>query len=93
MRRSYRPRARLTVLQAVSQAVAQVSSLEELFRALYRELARTLDVTGFILALYDEASQTVEVVRQIEAGVELPAGCFRWAAASPARSSARASPG
>lgn len=70
------PQTQLTVLQAVGAAVAQVSSLDELFRTLYRELARALDVTGFILALYDEASQTIEVVRQVESGVELPGGVF-----------------
>jgi hypothetical protein len=75
-RPSRHPAARLEALQAISQAIAQVASLEDLFRLLYRRLVQVLDVTGFILALYDEISQTVEVVRQIEAGIELPGGVF-----------------
>jgi two-component system, OmpR family, phosphate regulon sensor histidine kinase PhoR len=68
--------ARLTAMRSVFQAVARSKDLEHLFRLLHRELSRVLDTTGFLLGLYDEASQMVEVVGQIEAGVELPGGSF-----------------
>jgi PAS domain S-box-containing protein len=50
--------------------------LEELFRALYEETARVMEATVFFFALYDEASQTVEVVRQMDRGAEYPGGAF-----------------
>jgi PAS domain S-box-containing protein len=69
-------RERLVALRGVSQELAQSLDLEELFRAIYRATAGALDAEVFFLALYDEASQTVEVVRQVESGVELPGGSF-----------------
>src|SRR5437879_3980715 len=48
----------------------------ELFRALYAEAARAMDATVFLLALYDDTSQMVHVVRQIDRGVEHDGGSF-----------------
>jgi len=48
--------------------------LAELFRALYDETARVMDATVFLFALYDEASETVQVVRQMDRGVEHSGG-------------------
>lgn len=48
----------------------------ELFRALYQETARAMDATVFLFGLYDEASQTVQVVRQMDRGVEHEGGSF-----------------
>jgi signal transduction histidine kinase/DNA-binding transcriptional regulator YhcF (GntR family) len=50
--------------------------IDELAWSLYHEVSQTVDATGFILAIYDESSQTVNVVKQIEAGTELPTGSF-----------------
>ena len=50
--------------------------LAELFRALYYETARVMDATVFLFAVYDEAAQTVQVVRQMDRGVEHPGGSF-----------------
>jgi PAS domain S-box-containing protein len=58
------------------QALAKSNDVEQLFQVLHRELSRVLDTTGFLLGVYDEASQMVEVVGQMEAGVELPGGSF-----------------
>jgi signal transduction histidine kinase len=48
----------------------------ELFRVTQRETARALDAQTFFLGLYDEASKTIEVVRQFDSGVELAGGNF-----------------
>jgi signal transduction histidine kinase len=45
-------------------------------RLLYQAVARHTDATIFFLGLYDEASQTVEVVWQVENGEELSGGSF-----------------
>jgi signal transduction histidine kinase len=71
-----RRQARLEVLRDVQQALARPTELEQLFRVLHAELGRVMDTTGFILGLYHESSQMVEVVAQIEAGTELPGGSF-----------------
>src|ERR1700704_6487230 len=68
--------ARLAVMQGVLQASAKPSDVEDLFGTLHRELGRILDTTGFLLGLFDEVSQMVEIVGQIEAGVALPGGSF-----------------
>jgi signal transduction histidine kinase len=57
-------------------AVPRVSDLGELFHLLHRELSQILDATGFLLGLYDESSQMVQMIGQMEAGVELPGGSF-----------------
>src|ERR1700716_4272152 len=69
-------RAHLHALRGLSQALARPVDLEELFRAAHSETARALDAKIFFLGLYDEASQTVEVVRQTESGAELAGGIF-----------------
>jgi two-component system, OmpR family, phosphate regulon sensor histidine kinase PhoR len=42
----------------------------------YSELAGVLEVNAFVLGLYDEANQIVNVVRQVHSGTELPGGSF-----------------
>lgn len=66
----------LAALSAVSMAIASSPDLDELFQTIYQETARVLDTTGFILGLYHEANQTVEIVKQIDSGAELPGGSF-----------------
>src|ERR671933_2611071 len=48
----------------------------DLFRVLYRAASTTLDTSGFYLGLYDERSQMIEIVRQMESGTELAGGAF-----------------
>jgi PAS domain S-box-containing protein len=55
---------------------AEARDLAELFRALYYETARMMDATVFLFAIYDEAAKTVQVVRQMDRGVEHPGGSF-----------------
>jgi len=55
---------------------ASCTDIEQVFQRLHAELSRVVDTTGFLLGVYDEASQMVEVVGQMEAGVELPGGSF-----------------
>jgi PAS domain S-box-containing protein len=69
-------RQHLVALRDLSAALARARDVEELFRAAQRETLRALNAETFFLALFDEASQMVEVVRQIEAGVELAGGIF-----------------
>jgi len=71
-----RRHARLAAMQAVQQAVANSPDIERLFHALHSALAEVLDTRGLILGLYDDVSRMVEIVRQMEAGVELPGGSF-----------------
>src|SRR5437868_13054459 len=72
----HRRKGRLAVGRNLLQALAKSTDVEHLFQVLHRELSRVLDTTGFLLGVYDEASQMVEVVGQMEAGVELPGGSF-----------------
>src|SRR5216117_4336207 len=69
-------RARLELANRLGALAAGARDFAELFRALYDETARVMDATVFLFALYDEASQTVEVVRQIDGGVEHEGGSF-----------------
>ena len=55
---------------------ADARDLAELFRVLYDETARAMDATIFLFALYDEANATVQVVRQMDRGVEHSGGSF-----------------
>src|SRR5882672_5725868 len=55
---------------------AGATDFEDLFRTLHDETARVMDATVFLFALYDEASATVQVVRQMDSGVEHPGGRF-----------------
>src|SRR5919204_1309211 len=48
----------------------------DLFRVLYRAASSALDTSGFYLGLYDERSEMVEIVRQMESGKELTGGAF-----------------
>src|SRR5467141_4010194 len=69
-------RARLELANRLGALAAGARDLAELFRALYDETARVMDATVFLFALYDEASATVQVVRQMDRGVEHPGGTF-----------------
>src|SRR2546427_74009 len=69
-------RARLESASRLGALGADARDLAELFRALYEETARVLDATVFLFALYDEASETVEVVRQVDRGEEHEGGSF-----------------
>ena len=69
-------RARLELANRLGALAAGARDLAELFRALYDETARVMDATVFMFALYDEASATVQVVRQMDRGVEYPGGTF-----------------
>jgi len=88
-----RPRNRLAALAAASQAIAGPRDLATLLATIYRETAGAVDATIFVLGLYDQASETVHVVKQVISGVERPGGSFPLGAASPARRSAAASRG
>src|SRR5438552_8842710 len=68
--------ARLDLASRLGALAVEPHDLAELFHALYAEIARVMDATVFLFALYDEASQTVEVVRQIDGGVEHEGGSF-----------------
>jgi signal transduction histidine kinase len=50
--------------------------LIELCRLVHQTVAREMDATIFFLALYDETSQTINVVWQVENGKELSGGSF-----------------
>jgi signal transduction histidine kinase len=50
--------------------------LVELCRLLHQTIQRQMEATIFFLGLYDSASQTVEVVWQVENGKELSGGSF-----------------
>src|SRR5256885_9849424 len=63
-------RARLELANRLGALAAGARDLAELFRALHEETARVMDATVFLFALYDEASATVQVVRQMDRGVE-----------------------
>ena len=69
-------RARLELASRLGALGAGAGDLGELFRALYDETARVMDATVFLFALYDEASETVQVVRQMDRGVEHSGGTF-----------------
>jgi two-component system phosphate regulon sensor histidine kinase PhoR len=71
-----RPRHRLTALAAASQTIAAPRDMESLMAAIYAEIARAVDATIFVLGLYDQASQTVHVVKQVISGAERPGGSF-----------------
>jgi PAS domain S-box-containing protein len=69
-------RVRLELASRLGTLAADARDLSELFRALYDETARVMDATVFMFALYDEASETVQVVRQMDRGAEYPGGSF-----------------
>ncbi len=69
-------RVRLELASRLGARVAGARDLTELFRPLYDETARVMDATVFLFALYDEVSETVQVVHQMDRGVEYPGGTF-----------------
>jgi PAS domain S-box-containing protein len=69
-------RARLESATRLAALGADARDLAELFRSLYDETVRVVDATVFLFALYDEASETVEVVRQMDRGAEHEGGSF-----------------
>jgi PAS domain S-box-containing protein len=69
-------RAGLELASRLGALAAGARDFAELFRALYDETARVMEATVFLFALYDEASGTVQVVRQMDRGVEHPGGTF-----------------
>lgn len=69
-------RARLESASRLGALGTDARDLSELFHALYDETARVLDATVFLFALYDDASETVEVVRQVDRGIEHEGGSF-----------------
>jgi two-component system phosphate regulon sensor histidine kinase PhoR len=69
-------RARLELASRLGAAASDARDLVELFRALYDETARVMDATVFLFAIYDEVSQTVQVVRQMDRGEEHGGGSF-----------------
>lgn len=64
------------MLGSLSGVLSRASDLDELFRIVYSQLSGVLEVDAFVLGMYDEASQTVHVVRQVHSGTELPGGSF-----------------
>jgi signal transduction histidine kinase len=73
---SSRPHARLTAVRRVQRVLAHTGDLDELFRLLHAELGCVMDTTGFILGVFDEASQMVDIIGQMEGGRALPSGSF-----------------
>src|SRR2546428_10444240 len=71
-----RVRTRLELVSRLGARFAEVRDLVGLFRALYEETSRVLDATVFLLSVYDAASETVQVVRQMDRGVEHDGGSF-----------------
>jgi signal transduction histidine kinase len=71
-----RRQARLSVMRAIQVALGHQPSIDALCRMLRQELAQVLDTTGFIVSLFDDASQMVDVMYQMEDGAELPTGSF-----------------
>src|SRR5213594_1782938 len=69
-------RARLEFASRLGALGADARDLVELFDALYDETARTMDATVFLFAVYDEASETVQVVRQMDRGIAHEGGSF-----------------
>jgi len=71
-----RSRAQLELASRLPIAFADVRDLVELFRTLYAETQRVMDAPVFLFALYDATSEMVQVVRQIDQGVEHEGGSF-----------------
>jgi len=69
-------RAQLHLASRVGALGSGARDLVDLFRALYVETARVMDATVFLFAVFDEASQTVHVVRQMDRGEEHEGGSF-----------------
>lgn len=67
---------RLALLSRLGQTLARPMHLDELFDAVYAHTAQVLDATIFMFGLFDAASQTVEVVGQMDRGERLSGGSF-----------------
>src|SRR5438067_12693077 len=65
-----RVRARLELVSHLATRFAEIRDLVGLFRMLYEETSQLIDATVFLLSVYDATSETVQVVRQIDRGVE-----------------------
>src|SRR5215216_5523834 len=74
--RHRRARTRSVDVDSVALSLVGTHDLVELCRLLHQAVARHMEATIFFLGLYDPASETVEVVWQIENGRELPGGSF-----------------
>src|SRR5437879_2957989 len=72
--RTRRARPRPVGVNTTGWSLVGTHDLVELCRLVHSTASRQMDSTIFFLGLYDGASQTVEVVWQIEDGVELPGG-------------------
>src|SRR5437899_8059499 len=69
-------RVRLELATRLGSLAAGARDFGELFRALHEETERVMDATVFLFAMYDEASETVEVIRQMDRGEEHSGGSF-----------------
>ncbi len=67
---------RLLVMRAIQVVLRREQTIDGLCRSLRRELAHVLDTTLFVVGVFDDVSQMVEIVHQNEAGAELPGGSF-----------------
>jgi PAS domain S-box-containing protein len=63
-------------MRAIQVALGRPQPMDLLCGAVRRELARVMDTTGFVVGLYDDVSQMVEVVYQMDEGQEFPGGSF-----------------
>ncbi len=71
-----RQRERLQCIRDTSQALTRAVDFDGLFSMLHLEIVSALAADTFFLGLYDDASHTIEVVRQAEFNKELPGGTF-----------------
>lgn len=69
-------RDRLSGLVLASESIARARTLEELLDALQQAAGQVTDASVFLVGLYDEASGTIDVVRQVDRGRVLPRGSF-----------------
>jgi signal transduction histidine kinase len=69
-------REHLRALRSLGKTLARPLDMLELFRATQREIVHALNAEAFFIALYDEAGQSVEIVRHFESGEELAGGIF-----------------
>jgi PAS domain S-box-containing protein len=63
-------------LRRLKRRISEARDYVELFRGLYQTCTEVIDATIFLLGIYDAAAESVQVVRQVENGVELPGGAF-----------------
>ena len=69
-------RAHVELAARLAIATSDARDLVDLFRVLYHEAGRFMDATIFMFALYDDLSETVQVVRQIDRDEEHEGGAF-----------------